>query len=69
VDFETEYAWKYYLLVEALLNLNNENHSWKWIYKWVVFNPKRYFSITKQIRSSKKEAENIIEKNTNKKTK
>jgi hypothetical protein len=61
VDFEAEYKWKYYLLLEALLKLKEQTITEKWVYKWVIINPKKYFNITNERKNSKKRVKDIIE--------
>ncbi|EKE30154.1 MAG: hypothetical protein ACD_2C00035G0003 [uncultured bacterium (gcode 4)] len=42
-DWYFEYEWKYYIIVDWLNSLTDEIDPEKWIYKWVVVNPSKYF--------------------------
>ncbi|EKE28171.1 MAG: hypothetical protein ACD_3C00086G0015 [uncultured bacterium (gcode 4)] len=43
-DWYFEYEGKFYTIVDWLNSLTDEINPEKWIYKWVIVNPSRYFN-------------------------
>lgn len=40
-----DYEWKYYIIVNGLNKLTDEISPEKWVYKWVIVNPWKYFEV------------------------
>lgn len=55
-----EYNWKYYTIVNWLNTLTDEVTPEKWIYKWVILNPSKYFEIENEARKIADKVEDIL---------
>lgn len=55
-----EYNWKYYTIVNWLNTLTDEINPEKWIYKWVILNPSKYFDIENEARKIADKVEDIL---------
>lgn len=60
-DLKVDYDWKYYTLVYAHLKLTEDEDKGKWVYKWVIFNPQKYFEVQQGKDDTNLKIDNILE--------
>lgn len=46
-----EYNGKYYIIVNGLNKLTQEINPEKWVYKWVIVNPSKYFEVENEVQN------------------
>jgi len=54
------YNGKYYTIVDGLNSLTNEVSPEKWVYKWVIISPSKYFQVEKEKKNIFDKIKNII---------
>lgn len=59
-DWYFDYDWKYYTIVNGLNNLTDEFNSEKWVYKWVIVNPWRYFKVEDETKETSWKVKDIL---------
>lgn len=59
-DWYFEYEGKYYTIVDWLNILTDEINPEKWVYKWVIVNPWRYFKVEDELKETSWKVKDIL---------
>lgn len=55
-----EYKWKIYIMLDWLNKLTDEINPEKWIYKWVIIEPNKYFEVESEVKNVVSKIEDIL---------